>query len=155
MSRCDTSFQVSLLIFQAIMFAGAAFVDMYHLQSEGYRSRSDARKTFYHRVRLLYDYRYESDVVAIMHALLIVTYSAGETEPDLAAPQTRMRPPTPQSTVNTVVAFPLQPQNNANYMEHMLGGMAVPHHTSSEMQFAPTGSIYPGLCIQDSFPILH
>ncbi|KAL3440361.1 hypothetical protein BJX65DRAFT_314882 [Aspergillus insuetus] len=38
------------------MFAGAAFVDMYHLQSEGYRFRSDARKTFYHRVWLLYDY---------------------------------------------------------------------------------------------------
>jgi hypothetical protein len=157
MSRYDKSFQISLLIFQAIMFAGAAFVDMYHLQNEGFRSRADARKTFYHRVRLLYDYRYESDVVAVMHALLIVTYSAGETESDLAAPPTI---PAAWSAVNTNAAFPFQPQDDPNSMHHMMAGMTregnmgLTAATSDEMQFPPQGA-YSGLCIPEHFSLLH
>ncbi|KAJ0423050.1 hypothetical protein BJY00DRAFT_310645 [Aspergillus carlsbadensis] len=162
MGRRDRSFQISLLVFQAIMFAGAAFVDMYHLQSEGYRSRSDARKTFYHRVRLLYDYRYEPDVVATMHALLIVTHSAGETAIEPPTPQGSDPIPGARPMVNTSVAFPFQPQAHPDYMHHMMmmagmsreGTMPLPGGTPGEMQFAPAGGTYSGLCMPDNFPIL-
>lgn len=43
---------VSLLLFQAVMFAGSAFVDIAHLRSAGYSSRLAARKDFYERVKV-------------------------------------------------------------------------------------------------------
>lgn len=44
--------QISLLLFQAVMFAGAAFVDMKHLRMAGYQSRKAARKAFFKRARV-------------------------------------------------------------------------------------------------------
>jgi hypothetical protein len=44
--------KISLLLFQAIMFAGTAFVDMQSLRSAGYSSRKIARKAFFQRARV-------------------------------------------------------------------------------------------------------
>jgi hypothetical protein len=44
--------RVSLLLFQAIMFAGTAFVDMEHLRSAGYSNRKVARKAFFQKARV-------------------------------------------------------------------------------------------------------
>jgi hypothetical protein len=43
---------VSLLLFQAVMFAGSAFVDIEYLISAGYSSRRAARKAFYQRAEV-------------------------------------------------------------------------------------------------------
>jgi hypothetical protein len=44
--------QISLILYQAVMFAGSAFVDMSHLHSAGYVSRKEARKDFFQKTRV-------------------------------------------------------------------------------------------------------
>lgn len=44
--------QLSLLLFQAIMFAGTAFVDMSLLKAAGFNSRKEARKAFFQKARV-------------------------------------------------------------------------------------------------------
>lgn len=66
--------RISLLLFQAVMFTGVAFVDMSYLTAAGYATRKAARKAFYLKARALYDFDYESDRVAIVQALLLMTY---------------------------------------------------------------------------------
>lgn len=43
---------ISLLLFQSVMFAGAAFVDMGFLRSAGYSNRKAARKAFFQKARV-------------------------------------------------------------------------------------------------------
>jgi hypothetical protein len=47
-----TSGRISLLLFQAVMFAGTAFLDMDFLISAGYTSRKSARKAFFRKARV-------------------------------------------------------------------------------------------------------
>lgn len=51
-ARNDGVHQMSLLLFQAVMFAGTAFVDVEHLLNAGYSSRKIARKIFFQRARV-------------------------------------------------------------------------------------------------------
>jgi hypothetical protein len=44
--------KISLLLFQAIMFAGTAFVDMDYLRAGGYSNRKAARKAFFQKARV-------------------------------------------------------------------------------------------------------
>jgi hypothetical protein len=44
--------KISLVLFQAVMFAGTAFVDMKHLTDAGYPTRKAARKAFYQKARV-------------------------------------------------------------------------------------------------------
>lgn len=44
--------QCSLLLFQAVMFAGSAFVDLRLLETLGFRSRRAARKALYFKVKV-------------------------------------------------------------------------------------------------------
>lgn len=44
--------KISLILFQAVMFAGSAFVDMSHLRSAGYATRKEARKDFFQKTRV-------------------------------------------------------------------------------------------------------
>jgi hypothetical protein len=44
--------RISLLLFQAIMFAGTAFVDMEYLRAAGYSNRKAARKAFFQKARV-------------------------------------------------------------------------------------------------------
>ncbi|KFY94195.1 hypothetical protein V500_03385 [Pseudogymnoascus sp. VKM F-4518 (FW-2643)] len=66
--------RVSLLLFQAVMFAGVAFVDRSFLTAAGYPTRRSARKAFYLKTRALYDFDYESNVVTIVQALLLMSF---------------------------------------------------------------------------------
>ncbi|KAF2706731.1 hypothetical protein K504DRAFT_470780 [Pleomassaria siparia CBS 279.74] len=66
--------KVSLILFQAVMFAGSAFVGMHHLRAAGYITRKEARKDFFQKTRVLYDFDYESDRVSLVQALLLLTY---------------------------------------------------------------------------------
>ncbi|KAJ5599989.1 transcriptional regulator family: Fungal Specific TF [Penicillium hetheringtonii] len=70
----DGIHRISLLLFQAVMFAGMAFVDIKHLQAAGYQTRKVARKIFFQRARLLYDFDYEVDRISLVQSLLLMTY---------------------------------------------------------------------------------
>jgi hypothetical protein len=65
---------LSLLLFHAVMFAGTAYIDMRFLQAQGFATRKEARKVFFQRARLLYDFDYEIDRITLVQALLLMTY---------------------------------------------------------------------------------
>ncbi|KAK0379352.1 fungal specific transcription factor domain-containing protein [Colletotrichum limetticola] len=66
--------QISLFLYQAVMFSATAFVDMKVLREAGYPTRKAARKAFFQKTRLLYDFDYESDRLVLVQALLLMTY---------------------------------------------------------------------------------
>ena len=72
--RNDGSQTISLLLFQAVMFAAVATVDIQFLQSAGYATRRDARRDFYQKTRVLYDFDYEVDRISLIQSLLLMTY---------------------------------------------------------------------------------
>ncbi|KAL1910191.1 hypothetical protein Sste5344_003805 [Sporothrix stenoceras] len=73
-TTADDRNPVSLLLFQAVMFAGVTFVDAKFLRARGYDSRKAARKAFFSRVRLLYGLDYEQDRLPLLQAVLLMTY---------------------------------------------------------------------------------
>lgn len=48
----DPKGNISLLLFQAVMFVATAFIDFKHLQAAGYSSRKQARNAFYTPLRV-------------------------------------------------------------------------------------------------------
>ncbi|KAL2824794.1 fungal-specific transcription factor domain-containing protein [Aspergillus cavernicola] len=70
----DPDGNISLLLFQAVMFVSTAFVDLKHLQAAGYTTRKDARNAFYTRLRLLHSLDCEDDRIVIVQTLLLMTY---------------------------------------------------------------------------------
>ncbi|CAG7923877.1 unnamed protein product [Penicillium olsonii] len=70
----DPAGNVSILLFQAVMFIGTAFVDLKHLQDAGYSTRKSARSAFFTRLRLLYSLDCEEDRIVILQTLLLMTY---------------------------------------------------------------------------------
>ncbi|PLB49627.1 putative C6 transcription factor [Aspergillus steynii IBT 23096] len=70
----DPNGNISLLLFQAVMFVATAFVDLKHLQAAGYATRKSARSAFYTRLRLLYSLDCEEDRIVILQTLLLMTY---------------------------------------------------------------------------------
>ncbi|KAJ5233347.1 uncharacterized protein N7469_005113 [Penicillium citrinum] len=70
----DPNGNVSVLLFQAIMFVGTAFVDLQHLLDAGYATRKDARSAFFTRLRLLYSLDCEEDRIVILQTVLLMTY---------------------------------------------------------------------------------
>jgi hypothetical protein len=44
--------RVSLILYQAVMFAGSAFVELQHLHDAGYSTRKQARKDFFQKTRV-------------------------------------------------------------------------------------------------------
>jgi len=65
---------LSLLLFQAVMFAATAYIDFKHLQAAGYPSRKAAREAFFMRARNLYDLEYETDTISLIQSLLLMTH---------------------------------------------------------------------------------
>lgn len=51
-SRDGRNGQTSLFLYQAVMFAASAFVDMKHLREGGYPTRKAARKSFFQKTRV-------------------------------------------------------------------------------------------------------
>ncbi len=48
----DETCKISLILFQAVMFAGASFVDMSCLESEGFQDRKQACRALFRRLRV-------------------------------------------------------------------------------------------------------
>jgi hypothetical protein len=72
--------RISLLLFQAIMFAGTAFVDMEYLRAAGYSSRKSARKAFFQKARV------SLVLETMLRALLIIRCSMILTMKLIACP---------------------------------------------------------------------
>ncbi|PWY78116.1 hypothetical protein BO94DRAFT_498225 [Aspergillus sclerotioniger CBS 115572] len=70
----DPKSNISLLLFQAVMFVATAFVDLQHLQAAGYATRKSARSAFFTRLRLLYSLDCEDDRIVVLQTLLLMTY---------------------------------------------------------------------------------
>lgn len=69
---------ISLLLFQAVMMAGATFVDLSHLQAMNLESYQDARRIYYERIKLLYDLDVELNPTTMIQVLLLMTYWHGQ-----------------------------------------------------------------------------
>ncbi|KAI0814379.1 fungal-specific transcription factor domain-containing protein [Xylaria sp. FL0064] len=66
--------QTSLFLYQAVMFCATAFVSNTALKEAGYASRKAARRAFFYKARLLYDFDYENDRLLLVQGLLLMTY---------------------------------------------------------------------------------
>ncbi|KAI9372134.1 fungal-specific transcription factor domain-containing protein [Aspergillus egyptiacus] len=77
----DSDGNISLLLFQAVMFAATAFVDLKHLQAAGYTTRKSARNAFYNKLRLLHSLDCEDDRIVIVQTLLLMTYWSDHNSP--------------------------------------------------------------------------
>jgi hypothetical protein len=73
-SRDGLNGQTSLFLYHAVMFAATAFVDRKYLREAGYATRKAARKAYFLKTRLLYDFDYEQDRVVLVQGLLLMTY---------------------------------------------------------------------------------
>ncbi|KAK4250270.1 fungal-specific transcription factor domain-containing protein [Corynascus novoguineensis] len=72
--RSGASGKISLFLYHAVMFSATAFVDETLLKDAGYDSRRDARRAFFSKTRLLYDFDYETDRLILVQGLLLMTY---------------------------------------------------------------------------------
>ncbi|KIW42594.1 uncharacterized protein PV06_06126 [Exophiala oligosperma] len=70
----NNSPKISLTLFQAVMFAGSAFVDLEQLQNAGYENRRAARAAYYQKVKMLYDFDWDVDRIALIQSLLLINY---------------------------------------------------------------------------------
>ncbi|RVX73964.1 hypothetical protein B0A52_02854 [Exophiala mesophila] len=70
----DPDAQMSLLLLQAVMFAGTAYIDIQYLQQAGFSDRRTARAMFYSKIKLLYDFDWEADRITLIQAILLHAY---------------------------------------------------------------------------------
>ncbi|KIN03242.1 hypothetical protein OIDMADRAFT_64116, partial [Oidiodendron maius Zn] len=66
--------KLSLLLFNAVMFAGSTCIKLKCLQEAGFATRKQARRHFWQKTRLLYDFDYESDQICLIQSLLLMTF---------------------------------------------------------------------------------
>jgi hypothetical protein len=65
--------QISLLLFQAVMFAGLSALDPQLIQRIGFTSTKHARQVFFARVRLLHDLDVEPEGKSMLQALMLMS----------------------------------------------------------------------------------
>ncbi|KAK5462949.1 hypothetical protein LTS15_002661 [Exophiala xenobiotica] len=65
--------RVSLLLFQAVMFAGISSLEPHHIHRLGFDSAKQAREVFFTRVKLLYEFDVELDGTAVVQTLLLMS----------------------------------------------------------------------------------
>ncbi|KAF4967481.1 hypothetical protein FSARC_4976 [Fusarium sarcochroum] len=72
---------MSLLVFQAMLFAASAFVSPVVLKNAGYSNVKVARNIFYRRAKLLFDFGTETDAFTKAQAALLLTFQFSALEP--------------------------------------------------------------------------
>lgn len=65
--------QISLLLFQAVMFAGLHSLPLHVIHRLGFESAKQARGVFFNRVRLLYEFDVEQDSAAVLQSLILMS----------------------------------------------------------------------------------
>ncbi|KAH8805029.1 fungal-specific transcription factor domain-containing protein [Xylogone sp. PMI_703] len=66
--------KMSILLFQAIMFAASVYVDVNLLIDNGFNTRRAARKEMYQRVKFLAEFKVDTDEISYIQSLLLMTY---------------------------------------------------------------------------------
>ncbi|KAJ5148312.1 C6 transcription factor [Penicillium atrosanguineum] len=64
---------ISMFVLQAVMFAAASHLNDDTLSLSGYKNRYQARKTFYQRAKLLYNFDVEDDDICLLQGSLLLT----------------------------------------------------------------------------------
>ncbi|TDZ46012.1 Cutinase transcription factor 1 beta [Colletotrichum trifolii] len=75
--------RVSLLLFQAMLFASCNFVSRQTIKALGFSTIRAARAAFYRRAKLLYDLESESSPLAVSQAALLLSFRSPPTTPSL------------------------------------------------------------------------
>ncbi|CAK7235761.1 hypothetical protein SBRCBS47491_009405 [Sporothrix bragantina] len=65
--------RISLLLFQAVMFAGLSSLEPHYLHRLGFATAKQAREVFFVRVKLLYELDVEPDSAAVFQSLLLMS----------------------------------------------------------------------------------
>ena len=65
---------LSLLLLNAVCCAGSSFCNLADLTPLGFKSRKDARDTFYRRAKLLFDFGYESNKITILQSTTLMSF---------------------------------------------------------------------------------
>ena len=65
--------RISLLLFQAVMFAGLHSLQHPTIHRLGFRSPKEARAVFFNRVRLLYEFDVEPEIAAVLQSLILMS----------------------------------------------------------------------------------
>ena len=65
--------RISLLLFQAVMFAGLHSLQLSLIHRLGFESTKQAREVFFDRVRLLYEFEVEPDSTAVVQSLVLMS----------------------------------------------------------------------------------
>lgn len=66
--------QVSLLLYQCVMFAASAFVAPEHLAAAGFPNRRALRRMVFQAARLLHDFDYENDKLILLQATFLLSF---------------------------------------------------------------------------------
>lgn len=66
--------QVSLLLYQCVMFAASAFVAPEHLAAAGFSNRRALRRVVFQAAKLLHDFDYENDKLVLLQATLLLSF---------------------------------------------------------------------------------
>ncbi|PIG80474.1 hypothetical protein AARAC_001645 [Aspergillus arachidicola] len=79
----DTNYapKISLFVFQAMLLSSCAFVPVEIIQQCGFNDACEARRTFYHRAKMLYDTNFESDPLARAQGALLLTFHTTAEDP--------------------------------------------------------------------------
>lgn len=80
---------INLLLYQAVLHAGLAYVSTSALTTAGYSTRAAAQRIFSERVRLLYARNTCTDRLSIIQALLLMTVCASSSSLDSGASSSR------------------------------------------------------------------
>jgi len=75
-------YRISLLLFQAVLFAATACAPLSVLRRAGYTSRRVARRVAFYRVRALYSLNAERDKIVLLQALLLMSFWRGGSGED-------------------------------------------------------------------------
>ncbi|KAF2711254.1 hypothetical protein K504DRAFT_427462 [Pleomassaria siparia CBS 279.74] len=68
---------ISLFLFQAVMFAGLASLDLDIVHSLGFESTKQAREVFFDRAKLLYEFDIEPEETAVLQSLMLMSWWYG------------------------------------------------------------------------------
>lgn len=69
---------ISILLFQAIMFAGVSSLETTLVRRLGFESIKQAREAFFNRVSLLYEFDVETNEIAVLQSLLLMSWWYGK-----------------------------------------------------------------------------
>ncbi|KAJ0418284.1 fungal-specific transcription factor domain-containing protein [Aspergillus carlsbadensis] len=64
----------SLMLYQAIMFVGAGFLDDDHVESAGFASKEEMQKAYYRKTKALFDLDYEPDQMCRVQTCLLLSH---------------------------------------------------------------------------------